>query len=172
MTMGIRHSEAANRVALEVEFDQHHRLLADDPTVVARLDRHNLRSFVFHHAAVGVFNVDFATRQEADVGVHAEVGADDRFHVDRPAKPARIDHALHARGAGTSDLEPDMADCAALGPLHRIKQRIRRLRPGLASFRDPGGALDVLSGGLLFCNVSLLDRPMLQHFAAYEIGPE
>src|SRR5882672_948457 len=110
MAMGIRHSETADRVTLEVELDEHHRLLTDDPTIVARLDRDNLRSLVFHNTAVGVFDVDFATRQEADVGVHAQVGPDDRFHVDRPAKSARIDHTLDARRAGTSDLEPDMAD--------------------------------------------------------------
>ena len=95
--------------------------LPDHPAIMARLDRHDLRSLVFHDTAVGVFDVDLAARQEADVGVHAQVGSDDRLHVDRPAKSARIDHALDARCAGTADLEPDMADRAALGPLHRCQ---------------------------------------------------
>ena len=159
--MGIRHSETADRVTLEVEFDQHHRLVADDPTIVTRLDRHNLRRLVLHNTAVGVFNVDLATRQEADVGVHAQVGADDRFHVDRPAKSRWIDHALDAPCAGTSDIEPDVADCAGLGSLHGVEERIRRLRPaprGLAPFRRLCGVSDLLSGALLFYHVPLYGR--------------
>ena len=157
MTVGIRHSETADGVTLEIEFDQYHWLLAHDPTVVARFDRHNLRSLVFDDTTVGVFNVDLATRQESDVGVHAQLSADDRFHVDRPAKTARIDHALDARAAGTSDLEPDVADGPALGPLHRVKERIRlgSAPRTLAPFRDTGGGTDVLSGVLLFCHVPL-----------------
>ncbi|MDQ3213835.1 MAG: hypothetical protein M3Q85_14235, partial [Acidobacteriota bacterium] len=67
--MGLRHSETADRVTLEVEFDQHHRIVTNDPTVMARFDRHNLRSPVFHNTAVGVLDMDLSTRQEADVGV-------------------------------------------------------------------------------------------------------
>ena len=155
MTMGIRHSEAADGVTLEVEFDQHHRLIAHDPTVMARFDRHNLRSPVLDDTAVGVFDVNLAMSKEADVSVHAQVSPDNRFHVDRPAKSSWIYHALDACCAGTSHIEPDMADCAALSPLHRRKERIRRLRSALsafASFRDYGGLPDALPGGLLFCH--------------------
>jgi len=80
--MGIGHSEAADRLTLEVEFDQHHRLLADNPTVMSRLDCDDLGSFVFHDTTVTIFDVDFAARQKADVGVHAQVSPDNRFHVD------------------------------------------------------------------------------------------
>src|SRR5438552_17746476 len=104
MTMSVGHSEAADRVTLEVEFDQHHGLLTHDPTVVARLYRDDLRRLVFHHAAVGVFDVNFAVRQETDMRGHAEVGPDDRFHVNRPAESGRIDHALDPRRAGADDL--------------------------------------------------------------------
>src|SRR6266446_1188670 len=107
MTMDIGHSEAADRFTFEVEFDQHHRLVTHHPTVMARLDRHNLRSLVLHDTAVGVFDVDFTPGEEADVGVHAKVSSDDRLHINRPAETGRIDHALDARGAGTSHLEPD-----------------------------------------------------------------
>ena len=48
------HPEPAHGVAFEIELDQHHRFSADHPTVVAGVDRHHLRGFVFHHAAVGV----------------------------------------------------------------------------------------------------------------------
>src|SRR5271154_1797312 len=115
MAMGVRHAEPPDGVTLEVEFDQHHRLAAHDPAVVARLDRHDLRSLVLHDTAVGAFDVSPSMRQESGVGVHAQLGPDDRFHVDRPAEPAWIDQALDTRCAGTADVEPDMADGTALG---------------------------------------------------------
>ena len=33
------HAEAADRVPFKIEFDQHHRLVADHPPVVTRIDR-------------------------------------------------------------------------------------------------------------------------------------
>ena len=57
MTMGVWHPETADRVALEVEFDQHHRLLPPNPTVMTWLDRHDLRSSVFHDTTIGIFDV-------------------------------------------------------------------------------------------------------------------
>ena len=118
MPVGIGHPKAADGVTFEIEFDHHHRLVAHDPPVMARFDRHDLRSPVFHHTAIGVFDVDFTTGQEADVGVHAQVGPDRRFHVDRPAESHGIDHAFDASGASSADLEPDVPDVAALGSLH------------------------------------------------------
>ena len=125
--MGLGHAEPADRVTLEVEFDQHHRLLADDPTVMPRLDRHDLGGLVFHDTTVGVFDVDFAARQKADVGVHAQVSSDDRFHVDRPPESGGVHHTLDARRSGPSHFEPDASDVAALGAFHRRDERIRRL---------------------------------------------
>src|SRR6187549_1674264 len=61
-----RHPETVDRIALEVELDQDHRFLADDPAVMTRFDRDDLRRLVFHDAAVGVFDVDLAAREEAD----------------------------------------------------------------------------------------------------------
>src|SRR5262249_25563480 len=66
------HAGPADGVVLEVELDDDDRLFADDPAVVARLDRHNLRRLVFHDAAIGVLDVDLAASQESDVRVHAE----------------------------------------------------------------------------------------------------
>jgi hypothetical protein len=60
MTMGVGHAQAADRVAFEIEFDHDDRLAPNDPAVMARFDRHDLRSLVFHDAAVGVFDVDLA----------------------------------------------------------------------------------------------------------------
>src|SRR3954465_9374437 len=58
VTMCVRHAAAVDGIALEVELDQHHRLLTHDPAVVPRFDRHNLRRPVFDDAAVGVLDVD------------------------------------------------------------------------------------------------------------------
>ena len=62
MTMRVGHAEAVDGVALEVELDQHDRFLADDPAVVARFDRDDLRRLVLDDAAVGVFDVNLAAR--------------------------------------------------------------------------------------------------------------
>ena len=80
--MGIRHPEAADGVTLEVEFDQHDRLPAHHPTVMTRLDRDDLWGFMFHDTPVRIFDVDFASGKEPDVGVHTQVGSDNRFHVN------------------------------------------------------------------------------------------
>jgi hypothetical protein len=119
-----RHTEPADRVALEVDLDQHHRLLADNPTVVAGIDSHDLRRLVFDDAAIGVLDVDLSAGQEADVSVQAEISADHRLHVDRPSEPWRINHALDARVAGGSYVEPDVPYVAALGTGHRCQKRI------------------------------------------------
>src|SRR6266404_2304619 len=142
MTMSVGHAETAHRVALEVEFDQHHRLFAHHPTIVAWFDGHDLRRLVFGGAPVAVFDVDLAPLKKADVRVHATVRADDRLHVDRPAKSGRIDHALHASCAVASDLELDMADLQPLGSFHAGEGRTGCLRSTLSSvmpFRNPAG---------------------------------
>src|SRR5262245_60590253 len=107
-----RHAEPGDGVAFEIEFNQDDRLPAHHPTVVTRIDRHDLRRLVLDDAAVGIFDVDLAAREEADVCVHAAVGADHRLHRRRPAETGRIDHALDARGAGRHHFEHHAADLA------------------------------------------------------------
>src|SRR3981189_1802914 len=124
MTMGFRHAKSTDRVALEVEFDQHYRLVPNDPTVMARIDRHNLWRLVLYYTPVGVFDVNFASSQEADVCVHAQVSPDNRLHVHRPAESGRIDHALDSRRAGAAYLEPNVSDVAPLGSPHLGEERI------------------------------------------------
>jgi ubiquinone/menaquinone biosynthesis C-methylase UbiE len=167
MTMGVWHSKATDRIALEVEFDQHHRLVPHDPTVMAGIDRHNLRRFVFHYATVGILDVNFPSSEEADVCVHAQVSPDNRFHVHRPAESGGIDHAFDARRASTAHIEPNVSDVASLGSLHRSEERLGRrwsAARSLASFHNPAGLSDGLPGGLLSCHVSSpqsAQRPML-----------
>ena len=122
--MGLGHAEALNRVALEVELDEHHRFLSDHPAVVPGLDRDNLRRLVFDDAAVRVFDVDLTAREKADVRVHAEIRADGRPHVHRPAESWRVNHPLDACGASPADLEADVPDLAAFGASNRSQERI------------------------------------------------
>jgi hypothetical protein len=129
--MGIRHSETADRVTFEVEFYKHYRHFADNPAVMSRFDRHDLRRLVFHDTAVGVFDVDFAAGEEADVSVHAQVRPDNRLHVDRPSESDGIDHSLDTRGASSSNFEPNAADVPALRAFHGRDDRTRHTKAGL-----------------------------------------
>ena len=122
MTVG--HPETTDRVSFEIELDEHDRLVADDPSVVFRLDRDDLRGLALHAAAIRVFDVNPSASEEADMRVHAVVGADDRFHVDRPPESRRVDHALHARLTGTSRFHTNMADVAAHDVLERPEQSV------------------------------------------------
>src|ERR1017187_3319307 len=108
-----RHSELADRLALEVEFDQDRSLITDNPAIMTGLDDDDLRSRKLDSAAVRILDVDLAAGQEPDVRVHAEIGADDRFHVFGPAKSRRVDDAFHATGAGISLVQRHESDFAA-----------------------------------------------------------
>ncbi len=131
-----RHAKARDGVAFEVELDQDHRLPADDPAVVSRIDGHDLRRLELDHAAVGVFDVNLPARQEADMRVHATLGADNRLHRFRPAETGRIDHALDARRSGGRDVELHPADLARGRALDRRQQCVRQ-RSVSPSFARP-----------------------------------
>src|SRR5258705_1325388 len=152
MTVRGGHPEAVDRIALERKFDEHRRLVAHHPSIVARLDGHDPGRFEFDPAAVRVLDVDFAPREEADVSVQAEVGAHDRLHVHRPPEPCWIDHPLDASGASAAEVEADVADLALLDSSDLLEDGIGCLRPASApaplrnSCGLPGGP-----GHLLFC---------------------
>ena len=82
MPMCVRHPEAADGVALEIEFDQHDGFVPNDPAIVTWIDRDDLGRLVLDNAAVRVLDVNLALHQETHVRVHAELRADKRFHVD------------------------------------------------------------------------------------------
>src|SRR5688500_18737201 len=92
--MALGHPEALYRLALEVELNEHHGLVADDPAIMARFDRDDLRRLALHATAVRILDMDASTRKEPDVRMHAQIGADDWFHVDRPPESCGIDHPL------------------------------------------------------------------------------
>jgi len=117
-------AEAAGGLAFEVDLDQDGRLVADDPAVVAGLDRDHLGRGELGGAAVGVADADPAARDEADVRVHAEVGADGPLHVRRPAEAGLVDHAFDTAGTGAGDVHLDAAQLPAVGARNRREQRI------------------------------------------------
>ena len=133
VTMGSRHAETCDGVSLEVELDEHGRLLSYDPAVVARIDGHNLWRFALYTAAVGILDVDSSASKKPDVRVHAQFRPDDRFHIDRPPESRRVDHALHAGRARAPNLELDMTNAAAYGTFQGCHQGV--IRPP----RLPGG---------------------------------
>ena len=67
MAVAVGHPDAVRRIALEVEFDDDRRLVADDPAIVPRLDRDDRRRGVLAHAAVREADVDAAARKETDM---------------------------------------------------------------------------------------------------------
>lgn len=122
--MSGRHPEAVDGVALEIDLDQYDRFPADDPTVVPRFDCHNLRRFVFDDTTVRILDVNLAASQEANVGMHAQLGADDRLHVNGPSESGRVDHPLDACLTGRSNVELHVPEVTALRAFHRRQQRI------------------------------------------------
>jgi hypothetical protein len=100
---------------------------------VPRLNGDNLRRLVLDDAAVGILDVDLTVREEADVGVHAEIGADGWLHVHRPPESDWIDHALDARRTGVADIQLDVSDVPALGAFDRREERRPNRRAGRAA---------------------------------------
>jgi hypothetical protein len=109
----LRHPELADRLALEVEFDQDRSLIPDNPAIMTGLDDDDLWSRELDSTAVRILDVDLAAGQEPDVRVHAEIGPDDRFHVFGPAKSRRVDDAFYATGAGSNNINLGASDFAA-----------------------------------------------------------
>jgi hypothetical protein len=119
-----RQAEALGRLALEVEFDHDSGFLARDPRVVTRLQRDHCWGFMLEAAAIGVAPLDPTASEEPDVGVHAEVRANFRLHVLRPAKAGGVNDALHPTAARRHDVDRGAAYFAVLGSVDRCGQRI------------------------------------------------
>src|SRR5215207_5429958 len=142
-------AEATCRAFLPVELDEDGRLVADDPGVVAGLDRDHLRCHVVELAAVCVFAADVAAGEEAHVSVHAEVGLDVLGHVGRPAKAGRIDGALDASVRRSDGVDLGTPDLAVVGAFDRVGKRIHAAsldpRGRNESPCEPGGTPDFCS---------------------------
>jgi len=97
--MGIRHAKR-RIVSLRSRTQFSTRLVAETQPSWP-VDRHNLRSLVFHNTAVSVSMWISPCARKERRGVHAQFGPHDRFHVDRPANPLgytrRLTRAAPAR---------------------------------------------------------------------------
>ena len=96
--MRLRHSDRLAIIFSKSNLNQHW-LRHGRPTRRALLDRDGLWDNEFKVAAIRVLNMGLAASQEPDVPEPAEISVDDRFH-ELTAKRGRVDHALHAAGAG------------------------------------------------------------------------
>src|SRR5581483_11723656 len=108
------------------ELDHHRWGVSDDPAIVARFDRNHLWSPVLTDAAIKEFHVNLSARQKSDMGVHAIVGADLGFHVLRPTKADRIDHALDAAISGWDNVNLHPANGVMICTFDRRQQRVIR----------------------------------------------
>jgi hypothetical protein len=124
VSVTVGHSTLVGSVALEIEFDEHGRLVAHNPAIVSGLDDDGLWRSKLLAAAVGELDMDLPVRQESHVGVHAEIGADNRLDVGRPVKPGRVNHPLDAGRARVGDIDLDTRDLLVLSARHRFEKRI------------------------------------------------
>src|SRR5215813_13314795 len=139
-----RQPEALRGLARRIELNEHRGFPSDDPSVVTRLDHDNGRRREVERAAVTVLTLDSSRGQETDVAEHAQVGANDWFHVGRPAKSRRIDDALDLAIGGGHRVNHHTADLVVLGALDRPAStdrlpkgaRLGRRRPPAARRRD------------------------------------
>jgi hypothetical protein len=122
--MGWRHPKAAGGLTFEIEFDQHRGFGAHHPTIVSRLNHHNLGRCELPLAAVGVFDMNLSPRQKADVRVHAQIRAGGWFHVSRPAKSGLVDDALDPAIAGANHIKLNSIQIAMLGSFKWSEQWI------------------------------------------------
>ena len=119
-----RHSEAAGRLAFEIEFNQHDGLAAHHPAIMSRVDHNNRGSRELLFAAVRVFDVNLAARQESHVRVHAEIGAGDWFHMSRPAKFGLVNDPLDPTVAGPDNIKLNAIQITMIGAFERSEQWI------------------------------------------------
>src|SRR5262245_4890539 len=125
-----RQAEALRGLARGVELNEHGGLPSDDPGVVTGLDHDDGRRRKVERAAVTVLTLHSPRRQETDVAVHTQVGADDGLHVGRPAKSRWIDDTLDLAIGRGYRIDHDAADLVVLGTFDRPTAAADRLREG------------------------------------------
>jgi hypothetical protein len=125
MGVGGRHPEPSHRVALKIELDKHHGLIANHPAVMARLNRNHLGRGELQHTAVLILDVYFTAGQETDMGVHTQSSAGDTLHVSGPAESRRIYDALDSRAAGANHIDLDATDIPVIGRWNGSEKNIR-----------------------------------------------
>jgi len=89
---------------------------------VAGFDHHDLGSDELPYAAIRKLHMNASANEEANVRVHAVIGAGDGLHVLRPAKADRVDGALDAGVTGADGVELNATDFAVFGVLDGSKK--------------------------------------------------
>ena len=125
--MGVGHPKALRRLSPKIVFDDHGGFVSHYPAIVTGIDRDRLRSNQFHDAAIGVLDVHVPVHQKSDVGMLAEIAADDRLHIGRPTVAHRIDDAFDTSCAGANDVHFDATYAAMFGSANREEQRRGRI---------------------------------------------
>jgi hypothetical protein len=126
MSMLASQSEPVCGLGLGVEVHEHRRLVTHDPCVVPRLQDDNRGRRVLKGAAVSVRSVYPAPRQEAHVGMAAEVRTHQRLHMGGPTEPGRVDEPPDADRACPDDVDLHASDLVMGGPWNGAKKRVHR----------------------------------------------
>ena len=124
MLMPFGKAKPGGGIAFEVKLDEDRRLITDDAAIVTSFDDDDLGRRVVAGTTVVEGHVNFAARQEADMRMHAALGADQGLDVARPMEADRIDRSLHASVAGADNVELDSAELAMLGFGNRCEEWI------------------------------------------------
>ena len=123
MAVGVGDTETRDGVSEEVDLDEHGGLIAWHPRIVARRDIDHCRRLQFDDATIRVLEVERAVGEEADVGVLARLGADQRPEVDGPPQTRRVDRSLDPGVADDGNVDLDRSERLVLGTGHRGEQR-------------------------------------------------
>jgi len=142
VSVGHRKADSIHCLALEIEFDQYRRLVANHPPFMPGFDGHKFRRAVFFHAAILKLDIDLAVGHEADMRVHAVFRADLLTKLVGPVEAHRVDHALDADGPGAVDIYLYTADVASVAIFHGGEDGIHEAilpspdaHPGVHAFR-------------------------------------
>jgi len=118
------HSQFADRIAFKIELYEDNWLIANYPAVVPGFNDNKVWSLKLQRAAIGKLHVNFSLCEKSDVRVHAEIGADKRFDVTRPAEAGRIDDSFYTADACPDDIDPHTGYVPVVHSVQGRKQRI------------------------------------------------
>ena len=117
-------AEAVERVVRVVELDQHDRYVADHPRVMTGLDVHGLRRREIERAPVRILAREPTLRDEADVGVHALISADEWFDVLGPSTAHAVHEPFDARVASGHHVDVHATKVLVMRTFDRLQNRV------------------------------------------------
>ena len=108
--MSVGQAEAGERVALEVDLDQHGTVVAHYERVVSWRHFDHGRCDVVERASVVELEAQRSFHEESGMRVLALLSANERLDVARPPHARWVDQALDTRVADGADIDPDWAE--------------------------------------------------------------